>query len=78
MEEKIMSVEKMQQDIVDLQIKVAFQENMLQSLNQTIIDQNRMIDALTVKMKRWGTRLDEMMCSLDLGSELGGEPPPHY
>ena len=74
-----MTIEKLQQEIVDLQSRVAYQEDMLQSLNTTIADQDRVIHLLIGKLKRWEARLDEVAYSAEFHSNKGSEPPPpHY
>lgn len=74
-----MSIEKLQQEIDDLQSRVAYQEDMLQSLNSTIADQDKVIHLLAEKLKRWETRLDEVAYSVESEAGKASEPPPpHY
>ena len=73
------SIEEMQQDMIELQAKVAYQEDMLQSLNDVIAEQDKAIHLLNSKLARWQTRLDEMAYAMDADASKGVEPPPpHY
>jgi SlyX protein len=74
-----MSIEEYEQQVIELQAKVAYQEDMLQSLSTTIADQDKMIHLLEAKMKRWESRLDEMTYAMDSDSApISEPPPPHY
>lgn len=73
------SIEELQQDIIELQAKVAFQEDTIQSLNETIALQDKAIHLLNSKLVRWESRLDEIAYAMDADSPTGVEPPPpHY
>ncbi len=74
-----MSIEECQDHIMELQAKVAYQEDMLQELNDTVAGQDKTIRALIAKLKRWESRLDEMAYAMESGSTKASEPPPpHY
>lgn len=77
--ENFMSIEECELEIMELQAKVAFQEDMLQSLNDIVTKQDKAIRALSGKVKRWESRLDDMAYSMDSDSNKASEPPPpHY
>ena len=64
-------------DIEELQMKVAFQENTIEELNQALIAQQKQIDDLTFKMKHVTTKLKESSVS-QLPNPNEQEIPPHY
>lgn len=60
---------------IDIEIKVAHQENLVESLNQTIYEQGRRIDQLEAMV----TKLAEHIRILrDAGQGPVNEKPPHY
>jgi SlyX protein len=64
-------------EIEELQMKVAFQENTIEELNQSIIAQQKQIDDLTFKMKHVTNKLKELSVS-QLPNSNEHEIPPHY
>lgn len=58
-------------------MKVAFQENTIEELNQSIIAQQKQIDDLTFKMKHVTNKLKELSVS-QLPNSNEHEIPPHY
>lgn len=67
----------MNNDIIDLQIRLAHQENHIQELDKVIYHQQQQLDALLIKI----TLLEKHLRTLTEANILGpGEdkPPPHY
>lgn len=64
-------------EIEELQMKVAFQENTIEELNEALIAQQKQIDALNFKMKHVTNKLKELSVS-NLVSQQDEPPPPHY
>jgi len=66
-----------EEGIIDLQTKYAYQEDMLQTLNEIIITQQAELRALKDDMKRMRESLKSA-----IGSQLARPdeevPPPHY
>lgn len=58
-------------------MKVAFQENTIEELNQALIAQQKQIDSLNFKMKHVANKLKELSVS-NLVSQQDETPPPHY
>ncbi len=73
-----MSEEDLQQQIIDLQARLAFQEDTLESLNDEIARQDKALDLLRIQVKRWESRLEDMASSVDSGANSVNERPPHY
>lgn len=60
---------------IDIEIKLAHQENLVESLNQTIYEQGRRIDQLEAMV----TKLAEHIRTLrEAGQGPVNEKPPHY
>jgi SlyX protein len=60
---------------IDIEIKVAHQENLVDSLNQTVYEQARRIDQLEAMVGK----LAELVRTLrDVGQGPVNERPPHY
>ena len=66
-----------EQQIIELETKVYYQEDLIQELNNHVIEQQRQIDKLTSLCGRLKEQYKEIMSSL---SEVvtDEEKPPHY
>ncbi|MEO9944770.1 MAG: SlyX family protein [Paraglaciecola sp.] len=64
-------------DIEQLQMKVAFQEDTIESLNQALIEQQKQIDSLQFALKRLDSKVSAIEPS-NMASEKEEAPPPHY
>lgn len=65
--------------VMDLQARVAFQEDTLQHLNAVVASQDQEIRALHEQLKRLAKRLDDSLYAQEQGSAtLLHERPPHY
>jgi SlyX protein len=60
---------------VDIEIKLAHQEDMVESLNQVVIQQSRRIDQLEAMVSQLGEHIRNNAQS---GNNPVNEPPPHY
>lgn len=70
-------MQQLETDIEQLQMKVAFQEDTLEALNNALIAQQRQIDNLEFKLKQVMGKIEEIDPSA--GEKEGAEsPPPHY
>ncbi len=63
--------------IVQIEIKVARQEDMVETLNQTVYRQQKKIDELSALCTALARRIKEM-ANGDSGSGPLNERPPHY
>ncbi len=65
-----------EQRIIELEIKVAYQEDLLQELNHIVTQQQQSITALESVCKILYERIDH----IDTGQsdQVVDEPPPHY
>jgi SlyX protein len=64
--------------IADLQERFAHQELAIETLNQVVADQGRLIDALRAELARVSTELRELRPSPLDGDTANEPPPPHY
>lgn len=71
-------IQQLQQDVIELQARVAFQEDTLQQLDQTIADQDNTIRLLINQLSRWEAQLNEISDTVEQGNHSVSEPPPHY
>ena len=67
----------MQDELIELQTKLAFQEDTIDALNTIVADQERRIGILEQAQKRLAEQLRSIAASAT--PEKGDEPPPpHY
>lgn len=67
----------MKERLVELEVRVAFQEQTLQELNAVVTRQQRQIDRLTQELKTLKVQLKILAPSLVIPKEEE-KPPPHY
>ena len=61
-----------------LEVRVAYQDQMIEDLNQTVIDQWKKIDALRRQLNELLDRVQEVEDSSTGGPSAPEPPPPHY
>jgi SlyX protein len=66
-----------QTDIEQLQMKMAFQEATIESLNQALILQQKQMDDLQFQLKQLVSKMSAIEPS-NMASETEEMPPPHY
>lgn len=80
-EYSLASDEKMQQQLVELQTQLAYQEDMLRELNDAMSGQQQEILILRRQLELLKQRQDEQSeggSGAGPGAEPGEEKPPHY
>ena len=66
-----------EQRLIDLEIKISYQEVSLEALHRQVYDQNKKIDQLENRLQKLASRFDEgMEPATDIGPS--NEKPPHY
>ncbi|HEV2675422.1 MAG TPA: SlyX family protein [Aliidongia sp.] len=60
-----------------LEIRLTHQDEIIEDLNRTLIDQWKQIDLLTRRLARLGDRLEAVKDGADAGPQRE-PPPPHY
>jgi len=67
------------EDLIELQTRVAYQEDTINQLNQVVTQQDADIIQLQQQMRLLAKRLDELSFTQGDGSEeITNERPPHY
>lgn len=70
---------EIQEQLIDLQTRVAYQENTLEQLNQVITQQDADIIQLKQQIRILAQRLEDSLRSQGQGGEQSqDERPPHY
>ena len=69
-------IEDMQQQIEQLQFKVAFQEDTIEQLSQQLANQQKQMEHMAFQMKHVIDKLKQVQVSGVSGD--GNERPPHY
>jgi len=71
---------KTDEQIIELESRLAFQENSIVELNEVITDQQRQLDRLMATVAMLDSRLS--LLAADMGGEKASKPqdeiPPHY
>lgn len=68
---------KLDDSIVDLQTKLAFQDGLLEQLNEVVTEQQQHIMRLEQAVKKLKTQLETLQTDFHAG-EGKESPPPHY
>jgi SlyX protein len=67
----------MEERLIELETRMAFQDNTLQTLNSVILRQQKEIDALRHEIEVLKTQIRTLAPSL-VASSAEETPPPHY
>lgn len=67
----------MEDKIIDLQSKLAFQDETINDLNEVITDQQHQLDKLREEIRLLGLRISSVAETSSV-SEEKEPPPPHY
>ncbi len=67
----------MHEDIVDLQTRMAFQDGVIEQLNQVVTDQQQQIDRLERRMEKLLGQVEALQED-QLIQQANEPPPPHY
>lgn len=68
---------QMQQILIELETKIAFQEQTIEDLNQALIQQQFAIDKLQLQVRNLAEKLQGISAS-NVASRAEEVPPPHY
>ena len=63
--------------LMDIETRLAFQEDTIDRLNEVIYRQQTLLDSLAARCEMLGTRVTELAKKLP-DEESGEERPPHY
>jgi SlyX protein len=62
--------------IADLESRLAFQDDTIQTLNDILVEQRRLVDRLQLQVAALARRQEELLSQF--GSNEDEAPPPHY
>lgn len=65
----------MDKKIIDLEKKIAFQDSVIEDLNQVVVELRAQVDIITAEMAGLKDQIDSANWPLDPKDE---PPPPHY
>ena len=65
------------QRLDELEMKVAFQENTIEQLNQALVDQQFIIERMQLQLRYLAQKLKDMQPS-NIATQAEETPPPHY
>lgn len=67
-----------EQRIDELESRLAFQDDTLQTLNEVVFAQQRLLERLEMQVKALARRQEELLSQLGQPGETEDAPPPHY
>lgn len=67
----------MESRLTDVEVKLAFQDDLLEALNQTVADQQRQIDLLQGEIRVLYQQLKSLQPTM-VAATADEPPPPHY
>lgn len=73
-----MSISKnLEPRIAELEMKLTFQETIIEELNQSLIEQQFLIDKMQVQLRYLVNKLKDVQPS-NIATQAEETPPPHY
>lgn len=63
--------------ITELEMKLTFQDNLLEELNQALVEQQFVIDKMQIQLRYLANKLKDIQPS-NVASRAEETPPPHY
>ena len=62
--------------VMDLETRLAFQDDTIQTLNDVLVEQQRIMERLQLQLRALAKRQEEMQVPMGVGEDEA--PPPHY
>lgn len=73
-----MSISKnLEPRIAELEMKLTFQETIIEELNQALVEQQFLIDKMQVQLRYLVNKLKDVQSS-NIATQAEETPPPHY
>ncbi len=66
------------EQIIEIETKLAFQEQTIEQLNDVLVKQQKQIDALQRQLALLNQKVEQESQHWDKESSLADEKPPHY
>lgn len=62
----------------ELESRLAFQDDLIESLNEVVARQDREIALLTRRLSELAAKIEDVATGAAAAADEGHEPPPHY
>lgn len=72
-----MSDSELREEVVELQVRLAYQDDIIDGLNEQVANLNQQMDVLQKQMQ-YLVRSMRTMADSDGDAPAANEPPPHY
>ncbi|MCQ3829728.1 SlyX family protein [Microbulbifer elongatus] len=72
------AMQQLEARVDELETRLAFQEDTLTQLNDTIAQQDAQLRALVARLKEVSEKYQDLMFEMNKGDKPGEERPPHY
>ncbi|WNO11614.1 SlyX family protein [Teredinibacter sp. KSP-S5-2] len=74
-----MNNSELEEHITELQARIEFQEDTIQTLNELVIEQGAALESLQAQFRKLYKKMDDMNYEFESHKSDGGnERPPHY
>ncbi|SQD79964.1 SlyX family protein [Moritella yayanosii] len=73
-----MEIQHLEERVENLEMKLSFQDDTIEQLNDAIIDQQKRLEDQKVQLTFLISRIKTMQVGSGLASEADETPPPHY
>lgn len=74
-----MSIQALEDQVIELQTRIAFQEDTVQKLNEVITEQDSHIRALQIQLQSLAKKVEDMSYAIEQRDiKPTDERPPHY
>ena len=73
-----MEIQQLEERVCNLEMKLSFQDDTIEQLNNAIIDHQKIIEDQKVQLTFLINRIKTMQVGSGLASEADETPPPHY
>lgn len=70
-------MQNFEERIAELEMKITFQDSLLEELNHALVQQQFVIDRMQVQLRHVAAKLKDMQPS-NIAGRLEETPPPHY
>ncbi len=70
--------DEIQNQIIELETKIQFQDDVIQKLDDELVQQNELIDVLTRRLSLIESKVKDLAVDRDNPSTIADEKPPHY
>lgn len=78
MDQKTFELKELEERVCDLEMKLSFQDDTIDQLNNAIVEQQKIIEDQKVQLTYMINRIKSMQTSSNIASEAEETPPPHY